>query len=190
MISLWQDLRYAMRQLCKNPGFAAIAILTLALGIGANTAIFSLIDAVMLKMLPVRQPQELRLLSWAAPGFPVAAYNLTGDMDQDASGNWMSTSFPYGMYERTRERNDLFSGVTAFAGTDRLNVSVGGDAELADAQLVSGDYFSTLGVQPIFGRTLTPADDIEGPAPPQSSAMATGAGDLPAIALQSASPSA
>jgi predicted permease len=165
MTSLVQDLRYAIRQLRKSPGFAAVAILTLALGIGANTAIFSLIDAVMLKMLPVRQAQELRLFSWAAPGFPVAAYNLHGNTDRDASGNRTSTSLPYGMYERARDRNDLFSGVTAFADADRFNVSVGGDAALADGQLVSGDYFSTLGVQPIFGRTLTPGDDIAGASP-------------------------
>lgn len=165
MSALTQDLRYALRQLHKNPGFTAVALLTLALGIGANTAISSLIDAVMLKMLPVRQPQQLVLLSWVTesqPGtMPWFAHSLSGNYGPDSTGNFTSTAFPYPIFEGIRDRNnEEFSSVMAFADTDgRLNVSVGGQAGLADGQLVSGDFFSTLGVEAMIGRAITRTDD-------------------------------
>ena len=167
-----QDLIYALRQLRKNPGFTAVALLTLALGIGANTAIFSLIDAVMLKMLPVRQPEQLVLLNWVTesqPGtMPWFAHSLSGDSGQDPTGRITSTAFPYPVFEGIRDRNnnEEFSSVMAFADTDgRLNVSVGGQAGLADGQLVSGDFFSTLGVEAKIGRAITRTDDQAGASP-------------------------
>src|SRR5438105_10601585 len=95
------DLKFAFRQLLKNPGFNAVAVLTLALGIGANTAIFSLIDAVLLKMLPVKNPEQLVLLNWASHGFPESVMkNLAGNMDEDKSGRFTSTSFSHPIYEQ------------------------------------------------------------------------------------------
>jgi predicted permease len=165
MDGLFQDVRYALRQLRKSPGFTAIAIITIALGIGANTAIFSLIDAVMLKMLPVEKPEQLVLLSWAAPGWPYMIHSLTGNSDQDKSGRSTSTSFSYAIFDDIRAHNRALSSVLAFSDGGRLNVGVGGQAGLAQGQLVSGDFFSTLGVPAVFGRTITPTDDTVGASP-------------------------
>ena len=163
--TLLQDLRYGLRMLAKNPGFTAVAVLTMALGIGANTAIFSLIDAVLLRMLPVRQPEHLVLLSWTAPGHPYMIHSLSGNMDRGTSGGFTSTSFSYAIFDDIRTNNQAFSSVLAFADTDRLNVGVGGQAGIAQGQWVSGDFFSTLGVPAAIGRTITPADDTVGAIP-------------------------
>jgi putative ABC transport system permease protein len=134
-----QDLRYAIRALRSSPGFSAVAILSLALGIGANTAIFSLIDAVMLRSLPVSHPQELLRVTMAA----------------------MGGSFTNPQWEQLRDRQDVLSGVFAYGGT-RFNLSRGGESRMTTGNWVSGDYFSTLGVGSLLGRTLTRADDRRG----------------------------
>ena len=154
-----QDLRYSLRTLARNPAFATVTVLTLALGIGVNTAIFSLINAVMLKSLPVRQPERLVLFQWASQGWPEMVPSLSGTGGTDKSGRFTSTSFSYPAFEETRASNQVLSGICAFSGAGRLNLVTGGHAGLAEADLVSGDYFSTLGVEPILGRPLTPADD-------------------------------
>jgi predicted permease len=156
--TLWQDLRYGLRQLRRNPGFTAVAVLTLALGIGVNTAIFSLINAVMLKSLPVRQPERLVLFQWASKAWP-SNIPLRGSWDTDKSGRVVCTSFTPAAFEELQAKNQVLSGIGAFFDAYRLNLVVGGQAGLAVADLVSGDYFSTLGVIPILGRALTPADD-------------------------------
>jgi predicted permease len=169
MTGLAQDLRYALRQLRRSPGFTTVTLLTLALGIGANTAIFSLIDAVMLKTLPVRQPEQLVLLNWVAesqPGtIPWFTHSLSGNSSQDSTGRFTSTAFPYPVFEGIRDRNENLSSVMAFADTDRLSVSVRGQAGVANGQLVSGDFFSTLGVRALIGRAITRTDDQEGASP-------------------------
>ena len=164
---LFQDLRYGLRMLTKNPGFTAVAVLSLALGIGANTAIFSLIDAVLLKMLPVQNPQQLVLLDWASHGWPDAVmHDLEGNMNQDKSGRLTSTSFSYPAYEQIRARNRMFSSVLALAANDsQLNVGYNGEPAWAQGRLVSGTFFPTLGVQPVLGRALTPDDDGTGASP-------------------------
>ena len=136
--ALWQDLRYAARALRHGPGFAAAAILSLALGIGANTAIFSLIDAVMLKSLPVSHPEELVQVTMPPGQF-----------------------FSNPLWEQIRDRQDVFAGIFAY-GRWRLNLAAGGEARYADGQFVSGQYFETLRVQPVLGRVLTAADDRRG----------------------------
>src|SRR5262249_53277912 len=135
------DFRYAFRMLLKNPGFTAVAVMTLALGIGANTAIFSLVDAVMLRMMPVKHPEELvQLIRVHAKWGP-------------------SSYFSHPAFERFRARNQVFSAMFAGGASRDLKMSVDGRTELAKAQLVSGSFYSVLGVSPILGRTLTSDDD-------------------------------
>src|SRR5215510_14557218 len=134
--TLWQDLRYALRTLRRNPGFAAVAVLTLGLGIGANTAIFSLIDAILLKRLPVKQPEQLVLL-------------------RHANSRGTENTFAYRTYEQFRDQNQVLSGVLAYHAL-RLTVSVDGQPEPAVAgQLVSGNYYSVLGVNAKISGTYT-----------------------------------
>lgn len=166
MQTLLQDLRYGFRMLAKNPGFTAVAVITLALGIGANTAIFSLIDAVLLKMLPVRNPQGLVLLDWASQGWPVGVSSINGRVDSDKTGRTTSTAFSYPGYEQIRSRNQVFSNVLAMSANEsELNVGYNGEPGRADGEFVSGTFFPTLGVQPILGRGLTPDDDRAGASP-------------------------
>ena len=135
-----QDVRYALRALCSSPGFSAIAILSLALGIGANTAIFSLINAVILKTLPVSHPEQLVQLVMKTEN---------------------GTTFTNPIWEQVRDRQDVFSGAFAYSPI-QLNLAGGGEVRNASASWVSGDFFSTLGVQPLLGRTFTAADDKRG----------------------------
>ncbi len=165
---LIQDVRYALRAMRRSPDFTAVAVLSLALGIGANTAIFSLIDAVLLKMLPVQNPQQLLLLSWASHGWPDGIINsLWGNWNEDKSGRGTSTSFSYPGYERIRANNQVFSSVTALAASDNTdwNVSYKGVPGRVQGMLVSGTFFSMLGVGPVLGRALTPDDDRVGASP-------------------------
>jgi macrolide transport system ATP-binding/permease protein len=165
--NLVQDLRYGLRMLAKSPGLTAVVVLSLALGIGANTAIFSLIDAVLLKMLPVQNPQEIALLSWSSHGWAEGIMsNVAGDMDEDKAGRMSSPSFSYAVYDEIRAHSQAFSSVLALAGNDsQLNLGYQGEPGHADGELVSGTFFSTLGVEPILGRAITPDDDRFGASP-------------------------
>ncbi len=159
MVSIAQDLRYGLRMLFKNKAFTAIAVLSLALGIGANTALFSLIDAVLLKTLPVKKPSELVLFNWLS-GPRGMARSIDGAINTDsASGLKSSSSFSYSTFERFRDSNDTLSGVFAFAPLQQLNVNIDGQAEIAGGQLISGGYHGGLGVQATLGRMITPDDD-------------------------------
>jgi hypothetical protein len=165
-----QDLRHAMRGFAASPGFAAAAVLSLALGIGANTAIFTLIDAVLLKSLPVKDPQELVLLRWAVPlGREAAGRRRLDGNSWYENGRHVSTSFSYPAYRDIRERGTgagrPLAGIVGFAGFGSVNVMTGGEASQAFAQLVSGDYFSVLGVRPAVGRAFVAEDDHPGAAP-------------------------
>ncbi|HUD98758.1 MAG TPA: ABC transporter permease [Bryobacteraceae bacterium] len=161
------DIRYGLRQLLASPGFTMVVAVSLALGIGANTAIFSLMDAVMFEMLPVKQPRQLVMLKWSAKGWPDVVQDLEGSSMQDErTGRSSSESFPYPVYEHFRDRNHVFSCTFAFAAnTERVNVSMGGRAEAAEAVMVSGNYFEGLGIYALHGRTILPADDAAA-APP------------------------
>jgi predicted permease len=158
---LVQDLRYGVRVLVKSPGLTATIVLSLALGIGANTAIFSLINAVLLKTLPIQDPQELALLEWSSHGWADGLIgNVAGDMDRDKAGRMTSPSFTYALYEETRTHAAVFSSVLALAGNGSdVNLGYQGTPERADGELVSGTFFSTLGVEPTLGRAITPDDD-------------------------------
>src|SRR5437879_1286912 len=159
---LWQDIRYGLRMLTKSPGFAAVAILTLALGIGTNTAIFSLIDAVMLRSLPVDNPSQLVLLKWGARNAPNArSYQSAGDCASDlrfGGQNPSGCSFSEPMFHEIAQAN-IFSGAAAFANSGRLNLTGNGPATVINGQLVSGDFFRTMGLKPAIGRLLDTADD-------------------------------
>ena len=151
MNSLWQDLRYGLRGMLRSPGLTAVAVLSLALGIGANTAIFSFVNALIMKMLPVQNPKAL---VWFGPGD--AQGNNGGFPDGDMN------LFSYLMYRDIAQRNQVFSGVAAVCSWQfGLNgiVERSGHLEPMKAQLVSGTYFNVLGVNPILGRTFSDADD-------------------------------
>jgi predicted permease len=139
--TLFQDLRYALRMLRKSPGFTIVVVLTLALGIGANTAIFSLMNAVLLQSLPVRNPNELVVLRYA-----------------DVQAEGANEDFSYPMYEALRDKSTVFDGVLTRSGVD-FNLTYAGRSELAYGELVSGNYYQVLGVRPWLGRLLSPEDD-------------------------------
>jgi putative ABC transport system permease protein len=148
MQTVWQDLRYGARMLLKNPGFTVIAVLTLALGIGANTAIFSLTDQILLRRLPVERPEELVVLRSQGP----KGGHVWSDGD-DAS------SFSYPMYKDLRDRGaNVFSGLLARFAIP-LSVAGAGQTERADGELVSGNYFEILSVRPALGRVFSQEDD-------------------------------
>jgi predicted permease len=166
MSTLIHDLRFALRMLVKNPGFTAVAVITLALGIGANTAIFSLIDAVMLRTLPVHDPAQLVVLGWSAHTRPRADGTIRfGDCEWGDDQNPSGCPLPYPFFEEIRAKKDLFAGVTAFAGPADLVMSGNGLVRMARGEAVSGDYFTTLGVKTVVGRTLGPHDDTPSSAP-------------------------
>ena len=159
MHTLLQDLRYGLRMIRKAPGFTAIAVLSLALGIGANTALFSVIDAVLLKKLPVKQPDRLVLFQagWGR-NFSPGSYNGSANRDQ-ATGWTVGTSFPYQSYQELRAQTSALSDLFAF-GDIELNVNADGLAEVANGQAVSGNYYDGLGVGPALGRMLNDASVI------------------------------
>ena len=161
---LIQDLRFGARMLAKDFGFTAVAVLTLALGIGANTAIFSMIDAVMLRSLPVHDPERLVVFNWRAHSNPkYHGYSNFGDCGPGGGGAGCSFSHPF--FDRMHKEQTVFSGVTAFAGPMQFDIGGNGHASIGHAELVSGDFFKTLGVRTVLGRPLGPEDDAAA-APP------------------------
>ena len=165
MGSIGQDLRYAVRMLLKSRAFTAIAVLSLALGVGANTALFSLVDAVLLKTLPVKKPNELVLLNWMGGPRGLSFGTMGSTTTDPATGMRTSASFSYLTFERFRDNNDTLSDVFAFVSLHQLNVSVDGQPEIASGQFVSGGYYPGLGVRAMMGRAITTDDDKAG-APP------------------------
>src|SRR5262249_33260428 len=164
MRTFLQDLRYGARMLLKQKGITAIAVLSLALGIGANTALFSIVDAMLLKLLPVKEPKQLVLFkSKSAREFSPGSY--TGNWDTDpVTGQNVMTSFPYQSYQRMREQPGALSDVFAFGGVS-LNVNAEGQSDVASGQAVTGNYFAGLGVGALLGRTLTDEDDKASASP-------------------------
>jgi len=144
--TLLQDLRYGLRMLRKSPGFTAVAVLTLALGIGANTAIFSLADTFLLRVLPVKDPQQLVFIRATRP---------KGGTHGD---------FSYATFEALRDHNNSFSGMFAWDGS-RVSAVLNGQAELIDGDFVSGNYWDVLGVAAFLGRTFNADDDQPGKKP-------------------------
>src|SRR5438046_3582478 len=137
------DLRYAFRQLLKNPGFTAVAVLTLALGIGANTAIFQLLNAVRLKTLPVSKPQEL------------IEVRITGGNPGLGISDGANAEMTYPLWEQVQKHREAFSGIFAWGSGD---LPIGSEVETRMMRCLwaSGDFFSVLGVSPVCGRLVTP----------------------------------
>ncbi len=157
MTRLLQDLRYAFRQLRKSPGFTAVAVITLALGIGANTAIFTVVNGLLLKMLPVKDPQQLVVV-----GDPTRA-------NSRSNGTPRADVFSYPLYKELRDRNAVFTGLCAGATDHHMEVDAG-QGQLPDEKLngrmVSGNYFPLLGLEPAAGRLFSDADDTTESANP------------------------
>lgn len=156
-MQLIEDLRYGFRRLRQSPGFAIVCVLTLALGIGANTAIFTLVDAVMLKSLPVKNPKEMYSLGHGDNCC------VTGGL-QD---HW--DIYSYALYRQFRDHTPEFSEMAAFQGGDTelsaRRSGSNGPAEPFAGEFVSGTYFATFGIGAFAGRAITPADDRAGAAP-------------------------
>jgi MacB-like periplasmic core domain len=174
-----QDVRYSVRQLKRNPGFTAVGVLTLALGIGANTAIFSLIDTAMLRSLPVRDPQRLVVFKWTAHNSPSTmgyyshmpcpstnsdspAPHSSGSSD---AGGEHGCSFSYPIFHQFQSLRDAFSGVSALGSDAGIILRGNGPVSTVRGELVSGDFFETLGVGAALGRMLAPSDDTPGTPP-------------------------
>ncbi|HMG34582.1 MAG TPA: ABC transporter permease [Blastocatellia bacterium] len=154
MDTLNQDVRYAIRTLLKNPAFTAISVLVLALGIGANTAIFSITDQVLLRVLPVKDPKQLVILRSPGP--------MSGRVYSDGDN---AASFSYPMYKEIRDRNNIFSGVLARFSIP-LSIATDESTDRASGELVSGNYFEVLGVIPALGRVFTQDDETAPGASP------------------------
>src|SRR5262249_24766579 len=160
---MFQDLRFGVRMLLKHKGFTIVAALTLALGIGANTALFSVVDAVMLKTLPVHDPEQLVVFRWLGSARWYKGFMGSNDKDS-ATGLESNSSMSYAAFERFRDQNQTMASVFAFASLGLLNLNVDGQAEMASGQVVSGNYFASLGVSAAPGRALTSEDDRIGAA--------------------------
>jgi predicted permease len=154
--TIWQDLRYGARLLRRNPAFALVAILSLALGVGANTAIFQLLDAVRLRTLPVKDPQQLVEVRIAE-----TPHGRTGQF----SSRRPNLTNP--LWEHIRDRQEAFSNAFVWSH-EGFNLTSGGEARYAGGLWVSGDFFTTLGVTPVVGRLLNPEDDRRGCAAPSA----------------------
>jgi predicted permease len=155
MQTVMQNLRYAIRQLRKYPGFTAVAVLTLAIGIGANAAIFSLVDQVLLKNLPVAEPDRLVMLKFT--GSDTGHTSAYGGVGEDY--------FSYPMYRDLRDQNSVFSAMLCMFPA-QVGVQWRNTPSLANSELVSGNYFSVLGVQPALGRLFVSEDSaVRGSAP-------------------------
>jgi predicted permease len=154
---MFQDLRYGLRIMLKHKGFTLVVVLTLALGIGANTAVFSLLDAMLLKMLPVKEPEQLVLFRWVS-GETTLWRSLNGAQEEIAPGLKSGTAFSYAGFEQLRARNRSLSDIFAFS-TKEFNARIDGKLEEVSSWVVSGGYFAGLGVPALLGRTLTDDDD-------------------------------
>lgn len=162
MEQLGQDLRYALRMMAANKMFSALAILSLALGIGANTAIFSFMDSILLRSLPVSDPQSLVLLSWHTPSAIFHGSDRHDDDFLDPNGGYVGGAFSYAAFQLLQQNDSVFSSVFGYQGAGKCNLTFHGESDLAATETVSGNYFTGLRTQPAAGRLLGPDDDRAG----------------------------
>jgi len=147
--AFFRDVRFGARQLARNPVFTVIAVSSLGLGIGANTAIFSAAKRVLLDTLPVSNPHELRLLTWVS-GHQQPVPQVWGDVWSTDSGGLASNAFSYAVFEQMRNKTDVFRDLIAFKDI-KMTASVDRHPELVGGELVSGSAFDSLGIKPILG---------------------------------------
>jgi len=163
---LAQDLKYGLRTLAKNKAFSALAVLSLALGIGANTAIYSLMESILLRNLPVAEPESLVVLSWHSrpPGQDRVhvVHSLNGLFYMGSKDSFAAGIFPYAAFETLSRDNRVFSSLFAYSNARHRNLTAQGQAASVSTEYVSGAFFSTLAVNPAAGRLLSPADDQAG----------------------------
>jgi len=162
---LTQDIKYAFRGMAGSKLFTGMAVLSLALGIGANTAIYSFMDSVMLRALPVQHSEQLVILNWRAKSDAPVVHSMWGDNYDEPGGGKTSPNFPYPAFELLRDHNEVLSSLFGHAHGGRLNLVIDGNAELASGQYVTGGFFSGLGVAPVAGHLIDQTDDQPG-APP------------------------
>src|SRR6476660_4046047 len=161
--TLAQDIRYGVRMLTKSPGFTLTAVLTLAIGIGATTAIFSQVNAIFWRKLPVSHPEQLRTMVWTSPkrGFVGGTQVNLGPRLPEAGETYQSYSYP--VYKAMRDAtNGSFSDLAMWTDVSDIRPVVMGELGFGSLHFVSGNYFRTLGVTTILGRPLQPEDDVEG----------------------------
>src|SRR5215467_4272486 len=169
---LLQDVRYGWRTMAANKAFSALAVLTLALGIGANTAIYSFMESILLRSLPVADPESLVVLNWHSPPpfdgnkqWVHVIHGLQGIFWPGSKGNLASGIFPYGAFETLREDNPVFSTLFGYFNGFHRNLSVRGQATSASSEYVTGEYFRGLEVLPAAGRLIDSEDDRPDAAP-------------------------
>jgi len=166
---LWSDLRYGLRMLKKSPGLAAIAVGSLALGIGANTAIFSLTNALLLDAMPVAHPEQLRLLEWQAQhqfgykNLPMGS--LHGDVNFTKTGAATGAEFSYAEFKALRQNHSVFEDLTAYFHGSGANIEGGNELDHGSLEYVAPNFFEVLGVRAAEGRTILPSDGSGGGAP-------------------------
>ena len=169
---LAQDVRYGFRTMAANKAFSALAVLLLALGIGANTAIYSFMESILLRSLPVADPESLVVLNWHSPP-PFNAskqwvhvmHGVQGLAWPGDKGNMVSGMFPYGAFETLRQENPVFSTLFGYFSGLKHNLAVRGQASIASTEYVTGEYFRGLRVSPAAGRLIASEDDRPGAAP-------------------------
>ncbi len=169
---LGQDVRYGCRTMTANKAFSALAVLSLALGIGANTAIYSLMESILLRSLPVADPESLVVLNWHSPPpqdgskeWVHVIHGVQGILWPGDKGAMVSGMFPYGAFETLREENPVFSTLFGYFNGQNRNLAVRGQATSASAEYVTGEYFRGLAVSPAAGRLIDSEDDRPGAAP-------------------------
>lgn len=164
---LVQDVRYGLRSMARDKGFALLVVASLALGIGANTAIYSFMDSVLLRSLPVADPESLVVMKWQAHGYELASEGMswsTGGSSSDPITGTLSSIFPYTALKLFQDRGEVLSSAFCYFVEDRLSVTVRDDTDSLKGHYVSGDYFHGMGVAPAAGRLIQPADDEAGSA--------------------------
>ena len=156
---MFKDLRHAVRLLLHAKGWTAVVVLSLALGIGANTAIFSAVNSMLIKEIPVNEPDTLVRLRWGGRNDMVTSSSDYGFSKLGADGRNVRTTFSYAMYQQFLADNKTMSDLIACAPYGRVNVVVDGNADIANAFISSGNYYRELGVRARVGRTILPDDD-------------------------------
>ena len=159
---LWRDVRHAWRALRRSPATTVAAIVTLAIGLGANTAVFSVLHAALMRSLPVERPEELVLLGWRSKEWPERVMDVLRGASESGSGVMRAGGFSDLTFKYLREHGEPSAEVMAFTGLGRTSLSAQGRAEIGLGQLVSGNYYTMMGVKPAAGRLFSTADERSG----------------------------